>query len=164
MTWRLPAAILAACAACAPAERPGLAFPLVSAEVEPGAAAGVSGETRFAVGAARDGVAAAADCTVEGAGFRATFAAPATLSVPSFGPQSGALRVACAGGGRRGAATLAPAVRQTAGYGGVYPTIGVGIGSGGAAGVSIGGFWGGGTWGPQGAFDVRYPDVVIALQ
>lgn len=164
MTWKFPAAVLAACAACAPVAGPGPALPVVPAEVEPGAAAGVSGETRFAVDARRDGAPVAADCSVEGAGFRAAFVAPAAVAIPSFGAASGAVRVACAGGGGRSAITLMPAMRPTAGYGGVYPTIGVGVGTGGGSGVSIGGFWGGGTWGPQGGYAVRYPDVTLDLR
>lgn len=151
-------------AACAPTgSNPPL--PLATAEVEAGAAAGVSGESRFDVTATRDGVSVAADCVAQGTGFRAAFVAPATVAVPSFGAASAAVRVSCAAGGARGARAILPAQRAVGGYGAAYPSIGIGVGTGGgSSGVSIGGYWGnwGGAWGPD--YAVRYPDVEIPLQ
>ncbi|MBP7003662.1 hypothetical protein [Amaricoccus sp.] len=162
------AATLAA-AACAPVEPAVPALPLVTAGVEPGAAAGVSGEARFDVAATRDGTSVPAACTVEGTGFRAAFTAPATLAVPSFGPASQPVRVACAADGRRGGRVVVPAFRNAGGggFGGFYPTIGIGIGSGdgyyGGSGVSIGGVFAPGMGGAAYG-GVRYPDVAIPLQ
>lgn len=150
-------------AACTPADLPGPALPLVTAVVEPGAVAGVTGEERFDVAATRDGEPAPADCTAEGSGFRATFTSPARIAVPSFGPASQPIRVACAADGRRGGRVVLPAFRGSGGYGAVFPSIGVGIGSDGGAGVSIGGVWNPGTSGGQ-FYSVRYPDVEIALR
>lgn len=158
MRYPICAAFLAA--ACAPvATGPGLA--LATAETEPAAMVGVTGEARFDVAATRDGVGVPAACTAEGRGFRAAFTAPATVAVPSFGPASGEVRVVCAHDGARGGRVLAPTLQSAGGYGAVVPAIGVGIGTGSGAGVSLGGYWG--TWGTQ-RRDVRYPDVGIALR
>lgn len=73
----------------------------------------------------------------------ASFAAPATVSVPDLGNQTPVVRVRCAEGGRSGAVE-ARAELRTLGGGGGWPMIGVSVGTGGYSGVSVGGLWTGG--------------------
>lgn len=150
--------------ACAPAAPEAPPAPLVRAEIAPDAALSAAGEARIPVRAvSRSGAPVAADCVAEGAGFRAAFAAPADVAVPSFGSASGPVTVRCAADGLSGARVAQPVVRRTNGVAG-WPAVGVGVSSGGGSYVSVGGFWGGG-WGsgPQ-AFAVSYPAVEVALE
>lgn len=154
---------LAGCAATSPDRQ----LPLTRAEIDPGVAAGVSGEANIAVTAvSRAGAETgpvSADCILEGAGFRSAFRTPAEIAVPSFGPASRSVQIRCTAGERAGAAQAQPAVRQANGLAG-WPAVGVGVSSGGGSYVSVGGFWGGGFGaGPQ-TYAVRYPDVQIALE
>lgn len=159
------AVLLAALAltACAPAQPQVPPLPLVRASLAPGQAIAAQGETRFAVRALREGLPVPAACQAQGQGFAAEFAAPAELAVPAFGAASAPIRVVCRAEGRSGTRTAHPGLRQTGGAAGVYPTVGIGVSTGGDVGVSLGGWWGGsGSQGTQ-FYAVRYPDLAIDL-
>ncbi len=143
---------------------------VTTARVVPGAAV-ASGEARIPVTAvvAERGVnrATAADCVGEGTGFRAEFAAPTVLAVPTFGRGTGGVRIVCEAGGLGGAVRAEPSVaRAGGGYGG-FPVVGIGVGtgSGGGTSVSVGGFFGGGGGWVGGAqpYVIRYPAVEVRL-
>lgn len=152
-----------ALAACAPAPPQAPPLPLVRASLGPGQAVAAQGETRFAVRALRDGRSVPAACQAEGQGFGAAFTAPAELAVPAFGAASAPIRVVCKADGRSGTRTAHPGLRQTGGAAGVYPTVGIGVSTGGDVGVSLGGWWGGlGSQRTQ-FYAVRYPDLAIDL-
>jgi hypothetical protein len=156
----LAALALGACAEGPPQAQPP---PLVRAELAPGAAGAASGEARLTVRATRGGLPIAARCEAVGEGFAARFDAPADVAVPSFGAESRPVQVACEADGRRGARLAQPAIRPAGPGGGFAPVIGVGVSTGGDAGVSLGGWWGGGGWGGPRPYAVRYPDVEVAL-
>jgi len=143
---------------------------VTTAQATPGAAV-ASGEARIPVTAvvAERGVnrATAADCVGEGTGFRAEFAAPTVLAVPTFGRGTGGVRIVCEAGGLGGAVRAEPSVaRAGGGYGG-FPVVGIGVGtgSGGGTSVSVGGFFGGGGGWVGGAqpYVIRYPAVEVRL-
>lgn len=152
-----------ALAACAPSQPQAPPLPLVRADLAPGHAVAAQGETRFAVRALRDGQSVPAACQAEGPGFGAGFTAPAQLAVPAFGAASAPIRIVCKAEGRSGTRTAHPGLRQTGGAAGVYPTVGIGVSTGGDVGVSLGGWWGGlGSQRTQ-VYAVRYPDLAIDL-
>lgn len=155
-----PAVALAACAPSQPQVPP---LPLVRADLAPGQAVAAQGETRFAVRALRDGQSVPAACQAEGQGFGAGFTAPAQLAVPAFGAASAPIRIVCKAEGRSGTRTAHPGLRQTGGAAGVYPTVGIGVSTGGDVGVSLGGWWGGLESQRTQVYAVRYPDLAIDL-
>lgn len=152
-----------ALAACAPSQPQAPPLPLVRADLAPGQAVAAQGETRFAVRALRDGQSVPAACQAEGQGFGAGFTAPAQLAVPAFGAASAPIRIVCKAEGRSGTRTAHPGLRQTGGAAGVYPTVGIGVSTGGDVGVSLGGWWGGFGAQRTQVYAVRYPDLAIDL-
>jgi len=160
----LLAAALAGCATGAPIDRQvvvsGARFDGVRGEMATDVRTyitGVDGQTRELLGAS---------CDVSSSLYEASLTTPARLVVPSFGPQSPELDVACRAGESSGATTVRVSTswRYPPGYYG-YPAVGLYGGTGGAAGVSLG--WGGwGGWGYGGpAYPVsEYPDVRVELR
>jgi hypothetical protein len=157
-------AALLGLAACAPTTPDTPALPLVRADVAPEAAATAAGEARIPVRAiSRSGSSVAAECTAEGAGFNASFTAPAEVAVPSFGAASAPVTIRCAADGARGARLAQPIARRENGIGG-WPAVGVGVSSGGGSYVSLGGFWNGGWGGGPQTYGVSYPAVDVPLE
>jgi hypothetical protein len=158
---RLAAAAALAClaAGCAAPAADTEGWPRVAAERLPGApdAPGEAGMPVRALNGAGEEVAAA--CVATGAGFAATFAAPAVLAVPTRGRESGPVRVDCAADGRRGVAVVAPLVQRTDGLFG-WPAIGFGVTASGDAFTSFGGWWSR----EEGGVAVRYPTANVVLE
>lgn len=104
-----------------------------------------------------------ATCELTSPYSTASFAAPATVSVPDLGNQTPVVRVRCAEGGRSGAVE-ARAELRTLGGGGGWPMIGVSVGTGGYSGVSVGGLWTGGGNASANAWRAVYPDVQVMMR
>lgn len=105
-----------------------------------------------------------ASCDLASPYSTAKFVAPATISVPDFGPATPPLRINCTQGGQKGTLDVFPQLRATNGAAG-WPAIGISVGTGGYSGVSVGGFWTGGmnTMGPA-VQQAIYPDARIMMQ
>ena len=126
-----------------------------------------SGETQVVVrtvaagsGAETTGVA----CVAESPWSRASFASPARVLLPDFGPQSPPVSVTCRSGAGSGSAVARPQAAWEGGLGG-WPAVGMSVGTGTNSGVGVGvGWWGGGGAGASGGTPVvRYPDVRVVM-
>jgi hypothetical protein len=153
------ATLAGAVAGCAAPAADTEAWPRVAVDRLPGAPAsrGEAGMPVRSLDAA--GAEVAAECVATGAGFAATFAAPAVLAVPTRGRESGTVRVDCAAEGRRGAAVVAPLVQRTDGLFG-WPAIGFGVTASGDAFANFGGWWSR----EEGGVSVRYPTANVVLE
>jgi hypothetical protein len=144
ISLRLPALLLlaAGCTAGAPGGAPPGSF-----EVRALAARG-DGTLAPVEGAA---------CVAEAPGFRQVFTAPGRVDVPPLGAPPPSIRVACTAQGREGVQVAIPeGVAGTM----VYPSIGIGVGSGGDVGVGLSTWLSPAPWGGQ----VRYGDLAIVLR
>jgi hypothetical protein len=100
-----------------------------------------------------------AECVATGAGFAATFTAPAVVAVPTQGRNSGRVQVDCAAGGRQGSVVVAPLVQRTDGLFG-WPAIRFGVTGAGDAFADFGGWWSR----EEDGVSVRYPTVRVELE
>lgn len=124
-------------------------------------------QTTFAVRTAATGASGVVldvggiDCVAETAGYSVAFRTPARVAVPDPGPGAAPVTVRCAGGGRTGEAVAR--ARPVRGFDGVvaYPSIGIGIRSGGDVGVGIGAGISPVATRPT---RVSYPDVRVLLR
>ncbi len=114
-----------------------------------------AGATREVAGAA---------CELTSPYSTASFAAPATVSVPDLGNQTPVVRVRCAEGGRAGVVEARAELRPLGGNTGGWPMIGVSVGTGGYSGVSVGGLWTGGGTASANAWRAVYPDVQVMMR
>jgi hypothetical protein len=157
----LLATALLTLAACAARPVPTAGWPEVAAEPAAGFAAPTGASPLPVRAVVREGGAArvaAAECVATSERFRAAFAAPAVVTAPTWGRDSGRVRVDCAGPEGRGAAIVSPVVQRTDGLWGI-PALGVGVTAGGDAFATFGGWWNRGE-GPA----VRYPTVEVVLE
>lgn len=160
---------LAGLAACAdggvldrnlPAVRPG---PVKGATLPP-----ARGESEFVVRAVSANAPGqdiqGANCTAGSPYFSATFAAPARVLVPDFGPAAPTITVVCKAGSAEGSALVAPEAIWSGGASG-WPSVGISVGTGDRSGVGVGvGWWGGGAGATAGVPVTSYPAVRIPLQ
>ena len=126
------------------------------------------GETRLVVrtvsAAAPTEEVAGASCRAESRYFVATFASPAVVLFPDYGPQAPTVSVTCRAGTLSGTAVSAPEAVWSRGAGG-WPAVGISVGTGSSNGVGVGlGWYGGGGGVSTGEPFVRYPDVRVPLQ